>query len=294
MVYDEGFDIQFDDLSFFAFSKYTIESSFNGIKIYKSKCYSTLIGWYTNKNKTQRGCYKALKMNVDPSYDTFVTTKKENLNIINSDSIIPLESFSSFLESSETVTSKTAINYHFHKTYATNLNKYVKNKSWQAGTYSNFHKKSLSELNKFAGMMRFKSLNRNINSKPDTFSQAQVNKPIFPKNTLQRIYNFPLNFDWKHVLKPAASQGDCGSCYTVSTLKMIEARLKILYGHDVNLSFQHALDCSYYNQGCNGGYPYLVMKFANEFELIPEYCQPYLVKKNYLQPFLLLGAKWKM
>lgn len=282
MVYDEGFDIQFNDFSFFAFSKYIIEPSSNGVNIYKSKCYSTLIGWYTNIDKTQRGCYKAIKMNVDPSLDTFITTKKQNLNIINSDSLIPVGSFSSFLESSERVTSKTKINFNFHAIYAKNLNRYVKNKNWKAGTYSHLHNKSLSELNKFAGMIRFKSLttntNTNSNSQPHTILQTQVNKLNFPNINLPLNNNFPLNFDWKHALKPSASQGDCGSCYTVSTLRMIEARLKILYNHDVNLSFQHALDCSYYNQGCNGGYPYLVMKFANEFELIPEHCQPYLVR----------------
>jgi cathepsin C len=56
---------------------------------------------------------------------------------------------------------------------------------------------------------------------------------------------------------------------------MLESRLKIIYDHDINLSIQHALDCSFYNQGCNGGYPILVMKYASEFELIPETCKTY-------------------
>jgi cathepsin C len=60
-------------------------------------------------------------------------------------------------------------------------------------------------------------------------------------------------------------------------MRMMEARLKLIYNHHVNLSVQHALDCSFYNQGCDGGYPILVMKFANEFELIPETCKPYTV-----------------
>lgn len=86
---------------------------------------------------------------------------------------------------------------------------------------------------------------------------------------------YPKSFDWKHVLTQSGNQGNCGSCYIFSTLRMTEARLRILYNHDIKLSVQHAVDCSYYNQGCDGGYPYLVMKFSNENQLIPEDCHNY-------------------
>ncbi len=58
---------------------------------------------------------------------------------------------------------------------------------------------------------------------------------------------------------------------------MIEVRTKIMYGHDLKLSIHNALDCSIYNLGCGGGYPFLVMKFTNEFDLIAEICKPYYV-----------------
>jgi len=35
---------------------------------------------------------------------------------------------------------------------------------------------------------------------------------------------------------------------------------------------EHVLDCSFYNQGCHGGYPYLVGKFFKEFETMPKEC----------------------
>lgn len=56
---------------------------------------------------------------------------------------------------------------------------------------------------------------------------------------------------------------------------MISARLKIKYNENVMISAQHLLDCNYYNQGCDGGYPYLVNKFASEIEMVPESCKPY-------------------
>ena len=61
----------------------------------------------------------------------------------------------------------------------------------------------------------------------------------------------------------------------MATIRMIEARLLILYNERVNLSVQHALDCSYYNQGCDGGYPYLVLKYGMENRFIPETCSQY-------------------
>lgn len=78
---------------------------------------------------------------------------------------------------------------------------------------------------------------------------------------------------------PARQQGDCGSCYIMATIAMIETRLRIKYksfkDSNMRLSVQHPLDCSYYNQGCDGGFPFLVEKFASEFELVRESCSRY-------------------
>ena len=35
------------------------------------------------------------------------------------------------------------------------------------------------------------------------------------------------------------------------------------------------MDCSVQNQGCDGGYPYLVEKFGEEYHLIDDNCRPY-------------------
>lgn len=42
--------------------------------------------------------------------------------------------------------------------------------------------------------------------------------------------------------------------------------------HAPMLSSSGALACSRYNQGCNGGYPFLVAKHAAEFGLFTEEC----------------------
>jgi cathepsin C len=310
MVYDEGFNIQIDQFTFFSFSKYSIDKE-NGKKIYKSHCYSTLVGWFNNHDKSKWGCYQAFKLGVDPTKVT-LTNSKNNLNIVepqkstvnddilnsmfnmqfksinseilfNNDDNIDRSTIknkfsnkknrlriskyqpSSFLEEKESTSSmsmmKLDASFNNHALYISRIN--TLKKSWNAGLHPKFSNMSIRELNKYAGIPRIGN-NFRFKSKSELLFKAIEDVSMYPKN-----------FDWKQILKPAGSQGDCGSCYVYSTVRMIEARLKIKYNHEVNLSVQHALDCSFYNQGCNGGYPYLVMKFANEFQMIPETCKPY-------------------
>jgi cathepsin C len=56
---------------------------------------------------------------------------------------------------------------------------------------------------------------------------------------------------------------------------MLEARLRIHYGHEVSLSAQYAISCNFYTEGCEGGYPTLVSRFISEFDLVPEECFPF-------------------
>ena len=63
---------------------------------------------------------------------------------------------------------------------------------------------------------------------------------------------------------------------------MLEARFKIKYEkrikknfqniNDFKISVDHVLKCSVYNQGCDGGYSYLVSKFFNQFEILHASC----------------------
>jgi C1A family cysteine protease len=255
------------------------------------------VGWYHNKDKTQWGCYQASKVGVNPDEITYFDTKN-NVNIVDpfskpqSDTSI-INSFlnmnfiekktvltyredvknssnkkkltsrflknSSFLAEKEFMMLKLDSSFKAHSLYLNKLNNL--NKLWTAEIHPKFSNLSIKELNKFAGIAR-----------PRITEKVKL-KRVFQED----VSMFPKRFDWKHKTKVAGTQGNCGSCYTYSTIRMIETRLKILFDHDVNLSIQHPLDCSFYNQGCNGGYPYLTMKFANEFGLIPEMCKPYAV-----------------
>jgi len=97
----------------------------------------------------------------------------------------------------------------------------------------------------------------------------------------------PLNWDWRNVggvnyVPPPRKQADCGSCYVFSAVSSLEARLRIqtLNKDQTLFSKQHPISCSFYTEGCVGGYPILLGKFFNEFEIIPEKCFPYEAKDS--------------
>jgi len=76
----------------------------------------------------------------------------------------------------------------------------------------------------------------------------------------------PTSYDWrtKGVVNPIQNQGQCGSCWTFSTIAAIESALAIKSGKLTKLSEQEIVDCSHgcvledgqqvCNQGCNGGW----------------------------------------
>lgn len=70
---------------------------------------------------------------------------------------------------------------------------------------------------------------------------------------------------------------------------MIQARLNIKYGFTDKLSLNHILHCSVTNQGCDGGYSYLVSKFGSEMELITENCED---EKDFVKIFKVNFLVW--
>lgn len=75
---------------------------------------------------------------------------------------------------------------------------------------------------------------------------------------------------------------------------MLEARIRKHYPdlikkhfsnpNDFALSLKHVLECSVYNQGCDGGYSYLVSKFYKEFEMVVKDCYSTGCKKSCKNP----------
>ncbi|GAB64712.1 protease [Plasmodium cynomolgi strain B] len=86
-----------------------------------------------------------------------------------------------------------------------------------------------------------------------------------------------LNGNWVKVIDEAIDQKNCGSCYANSAALIINSRVRIKYNYIKNidlLSFSNKqlVLCDFFNQGCNGGYIYLSLKYAYENFLFTNKC----------------------
>merc|ERR1719310_1187436 len=96
------------------------------------------------------------------------------------------------------------------------------------------------------------------------------------------VEKLPESFDWSDVdnqdwLEPVMDQSDCGSCYVASTMRMLTTRHKIKTKNITALpwSINFPLFCGEYNQGCKGGYGFLVNKWSHDVGLVPATCMRY-------------------
>ncbi|CAD8157027.1 unnamed protein product [Paramecium octaurelia] len=264
MVYDEGFEVEHNGVKYFAFSKYEP----NGVD-YKSLCGETLIGWYNNLKTGDKGCYRAYKAdgNVDAT---------DSYKLI---SVVQPE----FIQKSTRHGDRVKLTKDFtnHKEAVDKLNSIPK--LWKAKAYDHFEGKSLLELNQMAGRRRH-------------YQGKTVKRASFTQLKTSDVSDLPKTYTLERYLDPPRQQKQCGSCYAISTMEMLSARLK-MKGEKVTLSPQYSVDCNYYNQGCDGGYPFLVEKFASEQYLVTEEQYPYkgdvgtCKKIDFSQSSKVYGAK---
>nr|DBA29038.1 TPA: hypothetical protein GDO54_009308 [Pyxicephalus adspersus] len=78
---------------------------------------------------------------------------------------------------------------------------------------------------------------------------------IVPNETFLQEDALPLRFDWrdKNFVTTVKNQMDCGACWAFSIVDTVESAYAIK-GHPLTeLSVQQVIDCSYMDNGCNGG-----------------------------------------
>jgi len=289
MIYDEGFEVKIQNLTLFAFSRFDLVGS---EKHNVSRCGETARGWYHDASATQWGCYYARKVEQPVSLISIVEPENE-----------PSPDYDAPLD------------LDWHQERVRQLNE--KHAKWSARVYDRFVGLSFRQLNSIAGIRRavprrpppltpaqegasLMEIRATIEAadcpgmphqKPgDVLPHLLLKRPkpcqlrsaeVFTNSADQHLEvvekYLPKKKHWKAFVAPVMDQGDCGSCYMVSTLRMLTARHRIATNNSQAepWSISFPLHCSEYNQGCKGGYGFLASKWSEEIGLVPESCGAY-------------------
>lgn len=85
----------------------------------------------------------------------------------------------------------------------------------------------------------------------------------------QKNVSVPDNWDWRQNggVSPVKDQGNCGSCWTFSTVGCLESAHLIKYDTLATYAEQQLVDCAgaFDNYGCNGGLPSHAFEYLNYF-----------------------------
>lgn len=302
MIYDEAFEVNVEGLRLFAFSRFDLSYE-KGEKKNTSHCGETLRGWYRDDNRTKWGCYHAQKVHqtaslisyapgpqpVSKHYDSplHLEWHEHRVNRINMlQQSWKAKVYHQFVGKSlrelnelagirHTITPMAAAAAHRQSL----LQEF--DSSCPEGPQVKRPKPNeiLSHL-----LLKGQSGPRPCNLKAQ--AKVLVGEHAEDKKLKAIEDALPKEFDWRKArggqsfIDPVMDQADCGSCYMVSTLRMLSARHKIKQNDTKAEPFSIAfpLWCSEYNQGCKGGYAFLASKWSEDVGLVPASCAPYTTK----------------
>ncbi|KAG2377888.1 hypothetical protein C9374_008973 [Naegleria lovaniensis] len=270
MIYDQGMEIRLDNMRYFAFFNYT-QAIVNNQTVVTSHCDQTFVGTYHDKTiaAKQWGCFKGFKT---------ATEKTKTVQVFNHAE-----------EKIKRIYEENTV-FRNNDKYIAALNK--AQNLWKAAPQPKFEGMTFAELKRLSGGRR-STHRRNALKMQAKMLRAQKETGIVhlynPRTDSYEAVDakklrasLPAEFDWTNVkgrdyVVPVRNQEKCGSCYAFSTSDMFGSRVRIL----TNLtqtpfySPQDIVDCSAYSQGCDGGFPFLVGKYAQDYGLTLEQCDPY-------------------
>eukprot|EP00658_Telonema_sp_P-2_P034528 TRINITY_DN251_c0_g1_i1.p1 TRINITY_DN251_c0_g1~~TRINITY_DN251_c0_g1_i1.p1 ORF type:complete len:650 (+),score=144.11 TRINITY_DN251_c0_g1_i1:218-2167(+) len=254
MIYDEGFEVSVNGHKYFAFSYFKDgprcdDSTSCDTK--RSVCHVTFPGWFHNAKNPDGdswGCYYGSK-----------TVKGDEVDHVAPDT-----------------TELMQLNYQPENEIVSRINLDSK-QTWKARIYPEFVTKTMHEIHQMGGGKRYHP--------PAYLAGAFLQEAQGTADP--DISDLPKSHDWRehegqNYVPDVTNQGSCGSCYAVAITHMIEARVRIKTGnrHKPQLSVQEVLSCSEYSQGCHGGFPYLVAKYAQDYGMVSEAAEPYEGRKH--------------
>jgi cathepsin C len=282
-AYDEGWEVrvrsQDAQANFFALSHYTcaednLSCGQNGVgenahgqtKGYKSQCGKVLVGWYTvtSSSGTSKGCFFGEKEHEPEKVHSFVMEEMKEQGPEEMTRVRTAYHHSDFADDGQFVF-PSVLQLH------------------EAGDIQ----RGFTTINRPGGI---KMANRQGAAMMRVRDECEGND-ISEHPFISQMEAAHPTWDWREYAQSEwdtdiQDQGSCGSCYAIAAIYVLQARTNILlhkrakqagkpFPGPIDLSAHSVLACSYYNQGCEGGYPYLVGKHAVEFGVPQESCQPY-------------------
>ncbi|XP_040904257.1 cathepsin O [Toxotes jaculatrix] len=114
----------------------------------------------------------------------------------------------------------------------------------------------------------------------DLYVRASTDRaPLFSGKKTEGL---PAKFDWrdKAVVAPVQNQQACGSCWAFSVVGAMQSVHAIGGSQLEQLSVQQVLDCSFKNEGCNGGSPVWALSWLKQtrVKLVLQSEYPYKAK----------------
>jgi len=285
MIYDEGFEVAVGDHVYFAFSKFEMVNGAHGMTNI-SHCDQTEVGWYHNKARDQWGCYVGRKVESHSKSKPMTSPPTALISWLSTTDQEPHKSQARLSRATRdplglgNVAQLLPGNANYDKPMVEDFQQNVADAlnflqlGWTASSYDMFMGKTPREMNRYAGVRRHRVQHHSQRQSSTGLSFLSVSSRVGHASVGSLDYRSKDNKSW---ITPVVEQGDCGSCYTISTVHMLTARNKIRSGSPVGPSFSVSfpLYCAEYNQGCDGGYGFLQTKWSEDVGLVPEACNPF-------------------